>query len=310
MHGTASLLISAALPVCLAAVIGWLNDLRIRRNSDKEQGRVRAEGLEGIDVIQKLVAACDQFSSSDNALEETKLKARDYLIQIFSRIEDSLVPRPAERRPTLRQLATRQLATAMLQKRRPKTRVGKALLIFYRFSLFWALLLTALATDLAFSQAPSFENILAIIMVILILGVLPAWGCRVLAIHVDERRAKLKDLHQRLADTESANADSAAIGEVLVPHSSAQPTPIVNGSPTSATSGIAVPPSRSLASASGNPVSQPAVPSPAEFAPPQPVGHHRLLDASGITRATGAATPARRCRDGQLGPAGEPTGPS
>ena len=278
MHGIPSLLISAALPVCLAAVIGWLNELRIRRNSDKERGRMRAETLEGIDIVQKWTTAYDQVSSSNYVPEETKLEARGYLAQVFARIEDSLVPRAFEKRMTLRQLAARQLAVAMLQKIRPTTGVGRALLLFYRFSLFWALLLTALSTDVAFSQAPSFENILAIIMVILILGVFPAWGCRVLAIHVDDRRAKFKSLHQRLADPGSATADPAAVREMLLCHSSEQPAPIATSWPTSATSGTA---------ASTNSSSQPVVPAPAEFASPQSVGHHRILNASRISQLLG-----------------------
>jgi len=247
MHGITPVLIAPILPVFLGGILAWLKELRDRRDLDKKRQRGLTETREAISIMREWTTVYDLVSSSDKMSEETKLKAMGYLDREFSQFEEFLVPRAAQERITLRRLAATTTTTILL-KEQLKTHAGKAFLVFYYLSLFWALILIVMATYIALSQV-TFVNIMAVIILILILGILPAWSCRVLTISVDKRHdkkltssasdSKLQDLGGLLAGPGSANADPVATREVPWDFSPAQPAPATTGSPTSATPGTA-----------------------------------------------------------------------
>lgn len=233
MHGAAPTIIAPLLPLLLTAIIGWLNawlrNQRNRRDQDKARHRNRAQAREVIHMVREFMAAYDSVSP-EGAPDEVKHAASSYLAGAFLQLEHSLAPPPVQARVTFR-----QTIRSMLLQDRIETGAGKFFIAIYYASLSWALLVVTDSIYIALSQ-PTFVTILAVVIEIILVGMLPAWACRALAIHVDRRRARKgspsapPDLYGELLSQGSDGAGRETMREIpgaprLAPCSQSQPRP-------------------------------------------------------------------------------------
>jgi hypothetical protein len=186
MYTLATLLIPPLLTAFLAAVGVWLRDSRERRDQDKERSRVLTQVQEEISVIASWIAAYELVSSGSEEQEKAKARAKGDLDLAYSRLEETLAAsRGLEGRITFKQLAQTMLLVGRLD-----TGVGKFLQVMYYAALIWAALWAAVGTSVTLSSQITFENVTLAVVMIVVVGVLPALGFYHLAIRADRWRAR------------------------------------------------------------------------------------------------------------------------
>lgn len=178
------ILLGPLITAAVAAAGVWFRDWRERRDDDAQRRRTLGVAREQVSFIREWLEAHDRVAD-ESAEEEVRTRAQLDLEQAYVDVAQSLANPVRGREPlTLGKMVRSLLLRRPLQDWR--ARIVRAL---YYLGLAWAGLWAAVGAEQTAREDFTPSGIFAAIVLILFLGIAPAWALRKWALWIENRHA-------------------------------------------------------------------------------------------------------------------------
>jgi hypothetical protein len=175
-EGVMAPLVALTLP----AIWIWIREGRQQRGRAHERRRRLIEARDDVVFLDAWLRIHREVAPKEDH-DQVRIQTRQDLERVYSAFAEASIPLPSEGEPIT---LGRVVGTALLVGRAERTaaKVARAL---YWLALAWAVLWAAAGTSVTLEEESSPGGWIAAVLVVVLFGVLPAWGVRAWATWLD-----------------------------------------------------------------------------------------------------------------------------